>query len=109
MRIADPEQLAALRAEWRRAYLGDGLRVLVGTATCGLAAGAQEVVERLRAEFKRRHVPATVVETGCIGAGMRFSKSIQTRLSLRQSYWRQTCGRLLWMVQPRVCGSEWVQ
>lgn len=68
MRIATPEQLAELRAKWRRAYLGDGLRVLVGAATCGLAAGAQDVIELLRKEFRRRKIKATVVETGCIGA-----------------------------------------
>jgi NADH:ubiquinone oxidoreductase subunit F (NADH-binding)/Pyruvate/2-oxoacid:ferredoxin oxidoreductase delta subunit/(2Fe-2S) ferredoxin len=68
MKIATPEQLAVLRDERRRVYLGDGLRVLVGTATCGLAAGAQDVVASLRAAFERRGVAAQVVETGCIGA-----------------------------------------
>ena len=44
-----------------------------------------------------------------IGAGMRASKSIQIRLSVRQLYVRQVPGRCSYTPQKRVVGSLWTQ
>ena len=41
--------------------------ILVGTATCGRAAGALETLETLREELQRLEVPGRVVEVGCNG------------------------------------------
>ncbi len=43
-------------------------RVVVGLATCGMAAGANEVFDAINDEVKRRHLNGVnVVKTGCIG------------------------------------------
>ena len=41
--------------------------IMVGTATCGQAAGALDVLQALREEIKRQHLDCPVVEVGCMG------------------------------------------
>ncbi|MFZ5595986.1 MAG: NADH-ubiquinone oxidoreductase-F iron-sulfur binding region domain-containing protein [Bacillota bacterium] len=41
--------------------------VMVGSATCGRAAGAANVIKAFREEIKRLQVDATVIEVGCMG------------------------------------------
>lgn len=46
----------------------DGIRVVVGMATCGIAAGARPVLNAFVQELDKRKVTnATVTQTGCIG------------------------------------------
>lgn len=46
----------------------DGLRVVVGMATCGIAAGARPVMNAFLEELKKRNVNnVNVTMTGCIG------------------------------------------
>ena len=46
----------------------EGIRVVVGMATCGIAAGARPVMLALIEEInKRRLTNVTVSQTGCIG------------------------------------------
>lgn len=46
----------------------DGIRVVVGMATCGIAAGARPVMTALLEEVSKRNLSNVVVEqTGCIG------------------------------------------
>lgn len=42
-------------------------RVVVGMATCGIAAGARPVLNKLVEEVANHHLPVTVLQTGCIG------------------------------------------
>ena len=42
-------------------------KILVGMATCGQAAGANEVLEAIRAVVREEKLPFIVAETGCIG------------------------------------------
>lgn len=42
-------------------------RVVVGMATCGIAAGARPVLNTLVEEVAKEHLPVTVMQTGCIG------------------------------------------
>lgn len=45
-----------------------GIRVVVGMATCGIAAGARPVLGTFMEEVaKRKLVDVTVTQTGCIG------------------------------------------
>ena len=45
-----------------------GTRVLVGMATCGIAAGARPVLEAFLEEVNKRELKdVTVTQTGCIG------------------------------------------
>jgi NADH-quinone oxidoreductase subunit F len=41
--------------------------ILVGTATCGRAAGALEVLQALRNEVKKHNLDCPVLEVGCLG------------------------------------------
>ena len=46
----------------------DGLRIVVGIATCGIAAGARPVMNTFVEELAKRNISnATVSMTGCIG------------------------------------------
>ena len=46
----------------------DSVRVVVGMATCGIAAGARPVLSTLMDEITRRNLSeVTVTQTGCIG------------------------------------------
>ena len=46
----------------------DGIRVVVGLATCGIAAGARPVMAAFEEEINKRQLQnVTVSQTGCIG------------------------------------------
>ena len=46
----------------------DGIRVVVGMATCGIAAGARPVLKAITEELEKRNVKnVSVTQTGCIG------------------------------------------
>ncbi len=48
---------------------GEGTRIVVGMATCGIAAGARPVLAALVEEVSKRKLSdVTVTQTGCIGA-----------------------------------------
>lgn len=43
------------------------IQVKVAMATCGIASGAKTVMDYLINEFDKRHIPAIVSQTGCMG------------------------------------------
>ena len=43
------------------------VQIKVAMATCGIAAGAKEVMETLINECKKQNVPAVITQTGCMG------------------------------------------
>ncbi len=46
----------------------DGIRVVVGMATCGIAAGARPVLKSLTEEIAKRNIKnVALTQTGCIG------------------------------------------
>ena len=46
----------------------DSVRIVIGMATCGIAAGARPVMAAFMEEIDRRHLRnVTVTQTGCIG------------------------------------------
>ena len=56
-------QIAARDAEGN-----DGIRVVVGMATCGIAAGARPVLKALTEEIAKRNIKnVSLTQTGCIG------------------------------------------
>ena len=67
------EELAAIRDKMKnivntREADEDNIRVVVGMATCGIAAGARPVLNALTDEVARRELAnVTVTQTGCIG------------------------------------------
>lgn len=52
---------------WREFDRKDHCRVLVGTATCGRAAGAAALIESIRTYAMQTGTPITVYEVGCLG------------------------------------------
>ena len=67
------EELLAIRDKAKAAMTdregtGDGIRVVVGMATCGIAAGARPVLNAFVDEVAKRKLKnVTVAQTGCIG------------------------------------------
>ena len=58
----------------------DGIRVVVGMATCGIAAGARPVLNAFMAEIDKRNLTnVTVAQTGCIGL-CRFEPIVEVSL-----------------------------
>lgn len=56
------------RINLRKEDKGDNTRVVVGMATCGIAAGARPVMLAFMDELQRRQLSqVTVSQTGCIG------------------------------------------
>lgn len=47
--------------------LDKGVYVLVGTATCGRAAGALDVIDAFKSELSRRSIDVPIIHVGCIG------------------------------------------
>ena len=48
------------RSEWEALQNSDKVRILVGTATCGQAAGAMSVLEAIDKELSRLGIEAVV-------------------------------------------------
>jgi NADP-reducing hydrogenase subunit HndB len=67
------EELKALREKMQaqislRQENGDTVRVVVGMATCGIAAGARPVLNAMMEEVSKRDLKnVQVTQTGCIG------------------------------------------
>ncbi len=64
------QDLSRFREEQKRALkaLRDtGTRISIGMGTCGIAAGARETLEALRAGMARRQIDAEIASVGCIG------------------------------------------
>ena len=67
------EELKAIRDKMKNSVNlrddnGDKIRVVVGMATCGIAAGARPVLNAFTEEVAKRNLAnVTVTQTGCIG------------------------------------------
>jgi NADP-reducing hydrogenase subunit HndB len=69
-RLNSVEDLRSLReaAKKDRALRNNtGTRIIVGMATCGIAAGAEETRAAIVAELEKRDIDAQVSTVGCIG------------------------------------------
>ena len=65
MSFADIQKQAT--AEWEALQQSQTPRILVGSATCGRAAGAEAVLAALTKELTERNIDAIVTQVGCIG------------------------------------------
>ena len=65
--ITDLEALERYAIHGRASLYPERAKIMVGMATCGRAAGAEEVLEAVREEVEDRHLDCAVAETGCIG------------------------------------------
>jgi NADH-quinone oxidoreductase subunit F len=55
------------KSQWALLYHGEVPHILIGTASCGRAAGSMAVVEAFKNELARHNAVATVSQVGCMG------------------------------------------
>jgi len=67
MKPIDPSELGRLKKAGLSALHPPGLRIAVGMATCGLAAGAGAVYEAIQEEAGRAGLDGMLIKTGCLG------------------------------------------
>ncbi|MCL2813945.1 MAG: (2Fe-2S) ferredoxin domain-containing protein [Oscillospiraceae bacterium] len=70
MKIKSAAELNAFRenAKVKFAIKKGGIKIVVGMATCGMAAGAKSVMEALGEEIKAKKLDnVTLAQAGCIG------------------------------------------
>ena len=60
-------RLLQLKEEGMKSLFPATAKIMVGMATCGVAAGAGEVWDALRQEVKKRKLDLAIKKTGCIG------------------------------------------
>ena len=53
--------------EWHSLWGSSKPLILVGLATCGMAAGANAVLKAIEGELARRNIQANIIPVGCIG------------------------------------------
>jgi NADP-reducing hydrogenase subunit HndB len=69
-RLKNIEELRKIRAEAQRDLMvrtQTGTRIIVGMGTCGIAAGAREVLQAILKELEARKIDAHVETVGCVG------------------------------------------
>ncbi|MGD0795251.1 MAG: NADH-quinone oxidoreductase subunit NuoF [Dehalococcoidales bacterium] len=54
-------------SQWQALQNGQKPRIFIGTGTCGMAAGAEEILATLRKELESNGLKADIVQVGCIG------------------------------------------
>jgi len=54
-------------SEWENLQKSSKPRILVGAATCGLAAGAEQIISTLEDELAKHNIDAIITRVGCIG------------------------------------------
>ncbi len=65
--IRSLEELQEIAEQGKQRLVPPQVKIVVGTATCGLAAGAQDVLDAIRDEVAKHNLSFVVAETGCIG------------------------------------------
>src|SRR5690554_2448206 len=65
------EELRKLREELQKEMLArdsEGkTKIVIGMGTCGIAAGAREILQAVLQEVEKRNLDVVVSQTGCIG------------------------------------------
>ena len=54
-------------SQWKSMQNSSRPRVLIGMGTCGIAAGAEDILETLGRELKNSGIQADITQVGCIG------------------------------------------
>ena len=67
MRVNSLADLDALRTSGLASLYPDRIKITVGMATCGLAAGADAIYDTLKQRISQRGLDAILATTGCIG------------------------------------------
>jgi NADH-quinone oxidoreductase subunit F len=54
-------------SQWEAMQNSAKPRILIGTGTCGLAAGAEDILKTLSQELDKNGIQADIIQVGCIG------------------------------------------
>ncbi len=54
-------------AEWQTMQTSDRTRISIGMGTCGIAAGAEDILQTLRDELELNSPEVDIIQVGCIG------------------------------------------
>ena len=106
------EELKALRDQ-SRANMGiredknESTRILVGMATCGIAAGARPVLSALVEEVAKEKVDVVVGQTGCIGI-CQYEPVIEVfeKDKPKVTYVKMTAEKAIKVVHQHLMGGE---
>ena len=69
-RLKNIEELKKIREEAQKDLMvrtQTGTRIIIGMGTCGIAAGAREVMHAILRELESRKIEAHVETVGCVG------------------------------------------
>ncbi len=67
VRSAYTDILNQAESHWKDLWYTGKPVIMVGTATCGQAAGALEVLKTIKSQVEARHIDCSVIEVGCLG------------------------------------------
>ncbi len=67
MKGSTSKRLAKLQKEGLTTLFPESTKIMVGSASCGIAAGADAVLQAITAEVKKKKMDAVVQKVGCIG------------------------------------------
>ena len=70
LKLKNVEELKKLRDDVQRAFqvrTQTSTRLIIGMGTCGIAAGAREIMHAILKELEQRKIEANVETTSCIG------------------------------------------
>jgi len=109
------EELMAIREKARQG-MGirndkfEGTRVVVGMATCGIAAGARPVLQALVDEIAKENLDIQVGQTGCIGI-CQYEPVVEVFEPGKEkvTYVKMTPEKAIRVVHKHLIGGEVVQ
>jgi len=55
------------KSQWEEMQNSPNPRILIGTATCGMAAGAEDILHAIEKEIAKHGIKADIIQVGCIG------------------------------------------
>jgi len=109
------EDLKQLKAEAQRSLRvreGTTTKITVGMGTCGIAAGAREVMQAILAELARRDIEATVSTTGCVGMCVQEPLVDVEQAGRRVTYGKMTAERVPTLIEEHLVRgnivTDWV-
>lgn len=110
------EELAAIRERMRSSITlregQNGIRIVVGMATCGIAAGARPVLNAFVEEVAKQGAAekATVTQTGCIGV-CRLEPVVEVFESGKEkvTYVKMTADKVARVVTEHILGGKVVE
>ncbi len=114
-KIKDLEELKRLKADAQRSLRvreGTTTKIVVGLGTCGIAAGAREVMHAILDELARRDIEATVATTGCVGMCVQEPLVDVEQAGRRVTYGKMTPERVPTLIEEHLVRgnivAEWV-